>query len=209
MATDPADVATLRLEEVSKRFGREWVIRRFSGQFTAGTVYGIRGRNGSGKSTLLRMLAGHLSPSRGRVRCTVEGSTVPPAEMYRRVSWTGPYFEIVEELTVLEMLTFHFTLKPLLSGLTPRSVLERTDLQHAADRPLRDCSSGMRQRILLATALYADTPILLLDEPTVTLDDAAAEWFGRELLAHSGNRLTVIASNDARDLQLCADVTDL
>ena len=210
MAIDPAAAtASIRLEEVSKRFGRQWVIRQFSHEFTAGTIYGIRGRNGSGKSTLLRMLAGQLSPSRGRVSFTVNGRTVPPGEVYRLVSWTGPYFEIVEELTVLEMLVFHFTLKPLLAGMTPRSVLERTELTDFRDRPLHDCSSGMRQRILLATALYADSPILLLDEPTVTLDTTAADWFKRELQHYVGDRLTVIASNDARDLTLCGKVTDL
>ena len=209
MAIDAAPTTSIRLEAVSKRFGRQWVIRQFSGEFTAGTIYGIRGRNGSGKSTLLRILAGQLSPSRGRVSFTVNGRTFPPGDAYRLVSWTGPYLEIVEELTVLEMLTFHFTLKPPTAGMTPGLVLERTELTEFRHRPLRDCSSGMRQRVLLATALYADTPILLLDEPTVTLDTEAAAWFEGELQKHARDRLTVIASNDARDLKLCADVTDL
>ena len=209
MAIDAAAATSIRLESVSKRFGRQWVIRQLSREFLGGTIHGIRGRNGSGKSTLLRMLAGQLSPSRGRVSFTVNGQSVAPGDIYRQVSWTGPYFEIVEELTVLEMLTFHFTLKPLRGGMTPASVLERTELTNFRDRPLLDCSSGMRQRILLATALYANTPILLLDEPTVTLDTAAATWFQGELERCTGGRLTVIASNDARDLTLCGNVTDL
>ncbi|PPK84280.1 ABC transporter family protein [Neolewinella xylanilytica] len=200
---------TVRMEDVSKRFGRQWVIKQFSEAFHTDTIYGIRGRNGSGKSTLLRMLSGQLSPSRGRVVFQKAGVAIPPDRIYRYVSWTGPYFEVVEELTVLEMLTFHFRLKPAAEGMTPAIILDRTGLTPFADRPLLDCSSGMRQRILLATALYAAAPILLLDEPTVTLDREAAEWFEAELQRFAVGRLTVIASNDPRDLKACASVTDL
>ncbi|WP_157976277.1 ATP-binding cassette domain-containing protein [Lewinella sp. IMCC34191] len=200
---------TVRLDEVSKRFGRQWIIKQLSTDFVSGRTYGISGRNGSGKSTLLRMLAGQLSPSRGRVSYTLNGRTVAPDKIYRYVSWTGPYFEIVEELTLLEMLTFHFELKSARAGLDAASILDRTGLTAYAQRPLLDCSSGMRQRILLATALYADTPLLLLDEPTVTLDATAAGWFAEELRQFSENRLVIIASNDPRDLASCEQVTDL
>ena len=206
MAADPA---TIRLHGVSKRYGRQWVIRELNATFRGGTPIGIRGRNGAGKSTLLRLLAAQLSPTRGSVRFTVGGLDVPAAAMYRHVSWTGPYFEVVEELSLVEFLTFHFRMKPARAGLDARRVLERTGLLPFAHRTLNDCSSGMRQRVLLATALYADTPVLLLDEPTVTFDGAAVEWFHRELGEFGRDRLTVIASNDAADLQGCASVIDL
>ena len=201
--------ATIRLERVSKRYGRQWVIRELDATFAGAEPIGVRGRNGAGKSTLLRLLSAQLSPTRGSVRYTVGGRTVPPGEMYRFVSWTGPYFEVVEELSLLEFLTFHFRMKPARANLDPREMLERTELLSFADRTLTDCSSGMRQRILLATALYAATPIMLLDEPTVTFDAAAVAWFHRELREFGRDRLTVIASNDAADLRGCASVIDL
>ena len=206
MATEPASIA---LEQVSKRYGRQWVIRGLDATFSGKAVYGIRGRNGSGKSTLLRMLAGQLSPSRGSVRFSLGGTAVKPEAMYRHVSWTGPYFEIVEELSVREMLTFHFRLKPARNGLTPAAMLERTELGPYADRALHDCSSGMRQRVLLATALYAATPVLLLDEPTVTFDAPATAWFHGELATFGADRLVIIASNDPADLRTCATLVDL
>ncbi len=200
---------TISLAGVSKRFGREWVLRELTQQYQSGTVYGVGGRNGSGKSTLLRLLAGQLSPSRGSISYTLADCPLAVAGVYRLVSWTGPYLEVVEELTIEEMLRFHFGLKPLAPGLTIEGVMERIALGSVRRRTLLDCSSGMRQRVLLATGLYAATPLLLLDEPTVTLDQAAASWFATELAHYSAGRLVVIASNDARDLALCSSVQSL
>ena len=208
MATEQP-VLHITLDRVSKRFGREWVLRELSQQYHSGTIYGVAGRNGSGKSTLLRLLAGQLSPSRGSVTFTRAGSTLPVAEVYRSVSWTGPYLEVVEELTVEELLHFHFGLKACIPELTVAKVLDRIELSPYRRRTLLDCSSGMRQRVLLATALYAATPLLLLDEPTVTLDRSAADWFAGELDRYATGRLVVIASNDDRDLALCDTVLSL
>lgn len=206
MAIEPLE---LRLEEVSKRFGRQWVIRQLSATYRSGTTYGIRGRNGSGKSTLLRILAGQLSPSRGRIRYALGGRALAAQEVYTQVSWTGPYLELVEELSVEELLQFHFGLKPLRAGLDVGEVLERMDLTPFRRRSLLDCSSGMRQRVLLATGLYAATPLLLLDEPTLTLDRAAADWFYGELATYGAGRLVIVASNEERDLAVCTQTMTL
>ena len=199
----------ITLDRVAKRFGREWVLRELSQQYRSGTIYGVAGRNGSGKSTLLRLLAGQLSPSRGSVTFTRGGKALPVAEVYRSVSWTGPYLEVVEELTIEELLHFHFGLKPLVPELTVAKVLDRIGLRPYRRRTLLNCSSGMRQRVLLATALYAATPLLLLDEPTVTLDRSAADWFAGELSRYATDRLVVIASNDDRDLAFCSSLLSL
>ena len=208
METEPPRLQ-ITLDRVSKRFGREWVLRELTQQYRSGGIYGIEGRNGSGKSTLLRLLAAQLSPSRGTITFTLAGDPLPVAEAYRFVSWTGPYLEVVEELTVGELLAFHFGLKPLAAGLTVEGVLDRIELRAFRRRTLQDCSSGMRQRVLLATGLYAATPLLLLDEPTVTLDRSAADWFLSELTRYATDRLVVVASNDRRDLALCGSVLSL
>lgn len=193
----------IECKEVGKRFGRHWIVRKLTDRFVAGEVIGIRGRNGSGKSTLLRMLAGQLTPSRGEVIFRQDGVVVPVASVYQRVSWSGPYFEIMEELTIAEFLAFHFGLKPLRNNLRVADIPELLELDQVRNRKLTDCSSGMRQRVLLGSALYADTSILLLDEPTVTLDEAAVEWFHAQLAPHVSGRLVFIASNDKEDLSAC------
>lgn len=200
---------SIQLDQIGKRFGRHWIIQDFSDAFSGGEEIGIKGRNGSGKSTLLRMLCGQLTPSRGSIQFTLSGEAVPPADRYRHVSWTGPYLEIVEELTILEFLTFHFKLKPLQPGLRLKEIPLRLELDHVRNRKLADCSSGMRQRVLLGSALYAATEVMLLDEPTVTLDREAAEWFHRELDAFREDRLVFVASNDPDDLRACTRVIAL
>ncbi|MEO0735101.1 MAG: ATP-binding cassette domain-containing protein [Bacteroidota bacterium] len=194
-------MTTLTLNKVSKRYGRQWIIRELTEELISGQTIGISGRNGSGKSTLLRLLAGQLTPSRGKLRLTHEGKDIKADDWYRYVSWTGPYLEVAEELTIEELFTFHFGLKPLREGIALEELPERIELAHARKRKLTDCSSGMRQRVLLATALYAATPVLLLDEPTLTLDEAAQEWFHTELGTCGRARIVCIASNDADDLR--------
>lgn len=210
MATDPArNRLTIELRGIGKRFARHWIIQDFDASLQSGTVTGIRGRNGSGKSTLLRLLCGQLTPSRGKLSFNLKGKEVPVSQIYQHVSWTGPYLEIIEELTITEFLRFHFTLKPLLPGMDLAGIPALLELDHVRNRKLSDCSSGMRQRVLLGSALFADTPLLLLDEPTVTLDTEAVSWFHTQLAACAADRLVVIASNDPDDLRACGRVISL
>lgn len=199
----------IELIGVGKRFGRQWIVREFSDAFHGGQTIGVRGRNGSGKSTLLRILCGQLTPSRGEIVFTVADRVIPPDQRYRHVGWAGPYIEIVEELTIAEFLDFHFGFKPLRPGVRPADVPALLELDGVRNRRLCDCSSGMRQRVLLGSALYADTPLLLLDEPTVTLDADAIGWFHAQLAAQRGDRLLVIASNDEDDLTTCDRIITL
>ncbi|MEL7160132.1 MAG: ATP-binding cassette domain-containing protein [Bacteroidota bacterium] len=194
-------MTSLSLNKVSKRYGRQWIIREMTEELNSGETIGISGRNGSGKSTLLRLLAGQLTPSRGKLTLTHNDKPVRTDEWYRLVSWTGPYLEVAEELTIEELFAFHFGLKPLREGIDLKDLPARIELAHARKRKLTDCSSGMRQRVLLATALYAATPILLLDEPTLTLDEEAIGWFRDELGTCGRARIVCIASNDANDLR--------
>ncbi|MEM6772242.1 MAG: ABC transporter ATP-binding protein, partial [Bacteroidota bacterium] len=195
--------------QIGKRFGRHWVLRDLTEELNAGETVGVTGRNGSGKSTLLRILCGQLTPSRGKMTMNVTGQEIPDHQYYQYVSWTGPYLEIVEELTVSEFLDFHFRFKPLRSGITLKQIPDLLELAQARNRKLDECSSGMRQRVLLGSALYADTPLLLLDEPTVTLDRDAVAWFHQQLALNRENRLVVIASNDAEDLKDCSRILAL
>lgn len=199
----------IKLSGVGKRFGRHWVLKDYAETFSGGELVGVRGRNGSGKSTLLRILCGQLTPSRGKISFELDSADIFEDERYRYVSWTGPYLEIPEELTVAEFLKFHFSFKPLQKGIDLTDIPARLELEHARNRRLIDCSSGMRQRVLLGSALYAATPLVLLDEPTVTLDADAVEWFHRQLAETRGERLVIIASNDPEDLRNCQRVLNL
>lgn len=199
----------LTLSGVGKRFGRHWILQDINEEFSEGDLIGIKGRNGSGKSTLLRILCGQLTPSRGSLSVEINRKSVTTNELYQYVSWSAPYLEIVEELTIREFLAFHFKLKAPLPGLNLEEIPAQLELEQVRNRKISDCSSGMRQRVLLGSALYANTPILLLDEPTVTLDEEAISWFHQQLKQFRGDRLVFIASNETSDLQDCERVLSL
>ena len=86
-------------------------------------------------------------------------------------------------------------------GLTVESMLAKMYLEHARDKYLSNFSSGMKQRVKLVQAIFADTPILLLDEPCSNLDKKGVDLFQRWIKDHTKNRLLIIASNDKREYE--------
>lgn len=194
---------TITLTDAGKRFRFDWIFRGLTQVFSAGERHALLGPNGSGKSTLMKVLSGHLSLSKGKIRFEDAGKALDPDVVYQKISFAAPYIELIEELTLEEAIRFHTRLRPLLPGLTPDRFYALLDLPRARTKELRYFSSGMKQRVKLGLAICTDSPVLLLDEPTTNLDVNAIAWFKDLLAEHAGNRLLVIASNDPGDLELC------
>ncbi len=193
----------IHLDRAGKRFGREWIFRELTFTFEEGRHYAVTGPNGSGKSTLLRMLAGHLSPSKGKVVFSTQGQPLDIDAVYARVAWAAPYIELIEEFTLVEALRFHQRFKPFLQGMGPQEAAAQLDLVRARDKQIRHFSSGMKQRLKLGLALLSDVSLVLLDEPTTNLDEAGTAWY-HELVARFGSKRTiVVASNVAADYAFC------
>ena len=143
-----------------------------------GGVLGILGPNGSGKTTLLRLLAGLLRPTRGRV--LVEGldvGTIPRRELARRVAVVPQETHLAFEYSVLEIaLMGRYPHLGAFEFEGPRDLaiaceaLEATGTAHLAHRPFSTLSGGEKQRVIIASALAQEADILLLDEPTASLD---------------------------------------
>lgn len=192
----------ISLDRVGKRYAKHWVFGGISHTFAPGSRTAILGHNGSGKSTLLRIIAGMQPPTVGKVFWQQERN-IKGEEIFRHVAFCAPGIELVEELTLEEILRFHFAHKPLLAGFSPKSIIEITGLGVAARKPLADYSSGMKQRVKLALAFFSGTPILLLDEPCTNLDEAGVAQYIQWLTAYSRDRTTIIASNDPREYPSC------
>ncbi len=199
----------IELEKLSKRYDREWIIRSFSYVFESGNCYGVNGRNGAGKSTLLRILSGHLTPSRGRIGFLQDGQNIAIEKLYPHLSLVGPYIDLIEELTLSELIDFHFQFKKLRPGIKKASLPDLFELSKYKKLKLNQFSSGMKQRVALGLALFADTELLLLDEPTTTLDQEARGWFQQHLAQQMAGRLVVIATNVEEDLQHCTHFIDM
>jgi ABC-type multidrug transport system ATPase subunit len=201
----------IELKQVSKRYRYEWILKKMDYQFFATESYAVLGHNGSGKSTLMQMLSGFLSPSSGRIIFSENNKILDINQVYKCVSFAAPYTELVEELTLEESLQFQQKFKHFVAGLTVNSVLELLQLPKTAkNKPVQFFSSGMKQRLKLALAILSDTPVLLLDEPTITLDTQGISWYRMLLQDYAlGKKLVIIASNVEEDVRGCSQQLDI
>ncbi len=199
----------ISLNNVGKRFNREWIFRHFTYQFTLGNSYAIIGSNGSGKSTLLQVLAGATMQSEGKIEWqlynTIQNDQNKNA--YQQISIAAPYLDLIEELTASEFLHFHNSFKPL--TLPVPDVLHIVGLYAAAQKQIRYFSSGMKQRLKLAQAFFSDTKILLLDEPTTNLDTEGIALYNLLLEQYCKNKLVVISSNELNEYKTCKEIINL
>jgi ABC-type multidrug transport system ATPase subunit len=201
---------TISVEGLSKRFNRDWIIKNFSFQFKSGNTYAVIGPNGSGKSTLLQLLSGQMPPSAGLIQySTGQNQTIEVDEIYKHIAFAAPYMDLVDEFTVEEQIRFHFRLKPLRAKYTPENVLDLVYLQRARDRFIRDLSSGMKQRLKLSLAFYADCQIILLDEPGTNLDSTAFAWYTDQLGRLPNDVIVIIASNNPSEYSVNAHILDV
>lgn len=185
----------ITLQNVSRSFGREHVIRDLSHVFEPGSRTAILGPNGSGKSTLLQLVGGFSIPSKGTVTHELGGTAVEPDRVYRHVSIAAPYQSLYEELPLDEAIALHARFKPLRAGIAAGDVARAALLDGHRDKPVRGLSSGMKQRLKLALAILSDTALLLLDEPASNLDAQGAIWFRALLEEHVSDRTLLVASN--------------
>ena len=195
----------ITLEHISKRFQRYWIFKDVNYSFAAPGAYALLGPNGSGKSTLLRIISGMQSPSLGKVHYYDNETVIPGNEVFSRTAFSAPGMEIVEELTLREFFDFHFSFKRPLPSLTIDKIIDLIGLKDAVNKPIGDYSSGMKQRVKLAQAIFADTPILLLDEPCTNLDQQGVEQYREWIEQYGKNRLVIVASNDPREYFFCRE----
>jgi ABC-type multidrug transport system ATPase subunit len=194
----------ISLNNVGRRFNKEWIFRNLSAEFTSGNSYAILGPNGSGKSTLLSVLTGSLSPSEGEISFS-DTKEISVENIYKYISLAAPYLELVETFTLRESIDFHFKFKNFASGLDSKKLITILGLEKAANKEIKYFSSGMKQRTKLALACCTDTPILFLDEPTSNLDVQGINWY-RELIENFGkDRLTLIGSNQIQEYDFCTN----
>lgn len=185
----------LKVNQLSKRFGRQWLFQNISAVLTQGKTYALVGNNGSGKSTLLQLIYGYQTPTKGTVSVSGLTADITSADLYTHSAFVAPYLELPEEHTLLEQFTFHFSFKPLISGLTIDEIIEKCWLTDSKHKKIKHFSSGMKQRVKLAQAFYSEMPVLFFDEPCTNLDAKGIEWYREQVQALQPTRLIVIASN--------------
>ena len=197
------------LENIGRRFNREWIFKEINYTFETGQSYAILGANGSGKSTLLQLICGNLTPSAGTISYSLNDKPVDIETVFQQISLAAPYIELIEEFTLQEMIDFHFQFKSYHPGLNALSVIELLNLETSSQKILKYFSSGMKQRVKLALAFCTKTPVLLLDEPTSNLDQQGINWYLSLLEHFSKGRLVIICSNQQNEYQFCTKQIDI
>ncbi|MBU3741145.1 MAG: ABC transporter ATP-binding protein [Candidatus Kapabacteria bacterium] len=193
---------------IHKRYGPRPILRDVHVTAYGGECLGIVGDNGSGKSTLLRVLAGVLTPDAGSLGLKVNGTDVAPELIPQHAGFVAPYLRLYDEFTSTELLHLHARWHGRHVDATHvENILDRVGLTDRADDVIRTFSSGLQQRMSIALAVHLSPDVLILDEPSVTLDRRGRDVLEAEILrARADGVIVILATNDDRERQLCTSI---
>ncbi|MBI3283575.1 MAG: ABC transporter ATP-binding protein [Burkholderiales bacterium] len=194
-AADSADDAVIEARGVAKHYGSLHAVDGVDLSVRRGEIFGLIGHNGAGKSTLFKMMLGLTEPSAGQLLIcgTAVGARAFRATR-RRLGYLPENVVLYDNLSGLETLRFFARLKgaPLEQCA---ATLERVGLAHALQRPVREYSKGMRQRLGFAQALLGKPQVLFLDEPSNGLDPQAIRDFYAMLRDLRDQGVTIIITS--------------
>jgi heme exporter protein A len=197
----------LELDQITLDYGQRRVIYDVSLTVSTGQVLVVTGRNGSGKSSLLRVMCGLQRPTHGAVWCHHAGYRQTPLAMRHAIGWMAPDLMLYRELTGHENLRFFADVRGLdIPDATLGALLVDVGLAGRGADLVATYSSGMMHRLRYAYALLHQPALLLLDEPSVMLDQSGHELLERVVMRQRQHGITVIATNDPRETRF-ADIT--
>jgi ABC-2 type transport system ATP-binding protein len=182
----------IEVDQLTKRFGSTVAVNRISFGVKAGEIFGFLGPNGAGKTTTIKMLTGLVRPTSGRARLDGFDIVRQPVPAKRVFGYVPDEPQVYAKLTAFEFLDFIgdvYGMSPALKARRIPELLALFDLSDDADGLLGGFSHGMKQKIMLCSALLHEPKIYVLDEPTVGLDPRSAKLLKnilREIAAGGG-----------------------
>ena len=204
------DAAVIRVEGLTKRYGDVVAVDAIDFEVKGGATAALLGANGAGKTTTLAMILGLLLPTAGALSVLGQDMVRHRYRVLSRMNFSSPYIDLPRRLTVAENLTVYARLYGI--GRTRprvRQLCEELAIADFMDRTLGTLSAGQRSRVALAKALLNEPEILLLDEPTASLDPDVADWVRQYLLgyqARTGATILLASHNMAEVERMCTDV---
>ncbi len=209
----PFATGGLEAESLGKRFGAVTAVEDVSLQVAPGEVVGLLGPNGAGKTTTLRMLAGILSPDRGRVIVAGLDMRADPLAAKRRLGFLSGDTQLYQRLSPREMLRYFATLYELdrarAAGRIDTLIAE-LDITSFADRPCGTLSSGQKQRANVARAFLHEPQLLILDEPTNALDVVSGQFIVQAIRrARDAGRAVLLSTHIMGEAEYLCDRIDL
>lgn len=187
--SDPLLVAT----DLTKDYGTFRALDGLTLSLAPGEVFGLLGPNGSGKSTALRMLLGFLRPTRGTATVAGFDCWADSIETRRRIAYLPGELRLYETMTGRKIVTFLTKLRGDTPGPEVDALAKKLDID--IDRPLTHMSSGMKRKVALLTVLVPNVPLIILDEPTNTLDPTMRDELLDQLKEAKGRGQAVLFSS--------------
>jgi len=196
--------------DLNMTFGRRLIFNGINFNFEKNGIYGISGPNGSGKSTLVKIIAGLLSPSKGRIVHKNADREIIPEKLHNYIGFVSPYLVLYEEFSAWENLIYYAKIRGiLLDRVIVSDLLNRFLLYNRRDDLIKTYSSGMKQRIKFVFALIHKPQLIILDEPTSNLDEDGKRNAYDIIRKEAKKNIVIIASNEQADLDLCNEILDL
>lgn len=200
----------IRTEGLKKTYGELVAVDALDLDIAAGSVTALLGGNGAGKTTTLSMLLGLLQPTAGRIEILGIDLLTRREDVAQYMNFSSPYVDLPNRLTVRQNLIVYghmYDVKNLKARIA--ELAEKLRLGAILDRPYGDLSAGQKTRVSLAKAVLNVPRILLLDEPTASLDPDAADWVRQMLLDYrkeSGATIFMSSHNMYEVERMCDDV---
>jgi len=193
----------IEVHGLGKTYNRNRIFHNFDYKFENNNNYALTGPNGSGKSTLLQNLAGLMLPTSGTINYYINDLIIPNEQIFKNLIISSPYTELIEEMTLLEFLKFHFKFKQLAKGINQHEICHIMGLADSINKQIKHFSSGMKQRLKLGIAFYSEVSLIFLDEPASNLDKAGFNWYLSEIDKVKDDKIIIIASNLEPEYDFC------
>tara|TARA_B110000438_G_scaffold45946_1_gene46108 strand:+ start:539 stop:1264 length:726 start_codon:yes stop_codon:yes gene_type:complete len=200
----------IEVNELQKKYENTLAVKNINFQIKKGDIIGLLGPNGCGKSTTIGMLLGLVKPSSGVVKINGQNIENNRTSLLQKINFISPYIELPKKLTIEENLTVFGKMYGV-KNLKPKilDLMEGLDLVNFKKRKTGELSSGQKNRVSLAKALINDPEILLLDEPTASLDPDVGDYVRSfiESFAKNKGATILLASHNMHEVErLCSEV---
>jgi ABC-2 type transport system ATP-binding protein len=200
--------AAIVVRDLRKTYGSGVAVDGITFEVETGSVVGLLGGNGAGKTTTIAMIMGLVLPTAGEVRVFGVDMTRDRHRVLHRMNFESPYVDMPHRLTVRQNLTVFGRLYGV-RALAERIVqlAEELALTDLLDRPAGQLSAGQKTRVALAKALINEPDLLLLDEPTASLDPDTADWIRSHLERYRAERSAalLLASHNMGEVERLCD----
>jgi ABC-2 type transport system ATP-binding protein len=208
LSGEAAAAFPVAVRDLAKVYGAVTAVDRISFVIEPGTTVALLGGNGAGKTTTISILLGLVVPTAGEVRVFGADVSRDRYQVAHRMNFQSPYVDMPMRLTVRQNLTVYAGLYGI-TNVTERVAYIADDLQITAllDRRTGKLSAGQKTRVGLAKALLNAPELLLLDEPTASLDPDTADWIRQKLQAYGRERgaTILLASHNMAEVERLAD----